>query len=185
MESTCIPVWIELPRLQAHLQSPGALQSIAGMVGKFLCADSNVAQFNRPGTTRVCIEVDLTKPLPKSVWINNGGEVFAQQVVIPHESLPPFCKKCMAIGHVSSACTMSFKAMREYESSKDWVEQTFYSDKGGDHSSAEGAEVDKNKSKKKNKKVKKSVKFASNTQQAIPKVVARKKEVRLDNCVTN
>ena len=55
VESTCILVWIELPRLRAHLQSLGALHSIVGMVGKFLCADSNVAQFTRLGTSRVCI----------------------------------------------------------------------------------------------------------------------------------
>ena len=79
VESTCIPVWIEFPRLRAHLQSPGALQSIVGVIGKFLCVDNNVAQFTRLGTTRVCVEIDLSKPIPKSVWINNGGEIFAQQ----------------------------------------------------------------------------------------------------------
>ena len=159
VESPCIPVWIELPRLRAHLQSPGALQSIAGMVGKFLCADGNVAQFTRPGTTRVCVEVDLSKPIPRSVWINNGGEIFSQQVEFPKESIPPFCKKCMAIGHVGSTCQLSSRASGGYESSKDWVEKTFYSDKEGGISSAGGTEVVKNKAKKKNKKSKKNVQF--------------------------
>ena len=89
--------------------------------------------------------------------------MFAQQVVIPNESIPPFCKKCMAIGHISSVCKLSSMARRDYESSKEWVEQTFYSDKEGGLSSAGGVETVKNKAKKKNKKAKKSVKFAVNS----------------------
>ena len=138
VESSCVPIWIELPRLRAHLQSLGALQSIAGMIGKFLCADSNVAQFTRPGITRVCVEVDLSKPIPNSVWINNGGEVFAQLVEIPKDSIPSFCKKCMSIGHVSSACPSSMRSVGGDHSSKDWVESSFCGSKVGGHSSEGG-----------------------------------------------
>ena len=66
-----------IPCLRAHLQSPRALQSLAGMVGKFLCADKDAMEFTRPGVTRVYVEVDFSKPLPKQLWIDNGGELFA------------------------------------------------------------------------------------------------------------
>ena len=59
------------------------------MIGKFLCVDSNVEKFTCPGATRVCVEVDLSKPMPKSVVINNGGEVFTQKVDILDSSIPP------------------------------------------------------------------------------------------------
>ena len=45
IESTCAPLWVEFPQLRAHFHSPAALQSISGLVGKFLCADSNAADF--------------------------------------------------------------------------------------------------------------------------------------------
>ena len=64
VESTCAPIWVEFPCLRAHLQSPRALQSLAGMVGKFLCADKDAEEFTRPSVTRVCVEVDFSKPIP-------------------------------------------------------------------------------------------------------------------------
>ena len=72
VESTCAPIWVEFPYLRAHLQSPRALQSLAGMVGKFLYADRDAEEFTRPGVTRVCVEVDFSKPIPKQLWIDNG-----------------------------------------------------------------------------------------------------------------
>ena len=69
------------------------------MVGKFLYAYKDASEFTRPGVTRVCVEVDLTKTLPKELWIDNGGEMMAQKVVIPDGSVPMFCKKCMMLGH--------------------------------------------------------------------------------------
>ena len=64
IESTCAPFLVEFPYLRAHLQSPGALQSIAGMVGKFLCSDRDATEFTRRGIIGVCVEVDLSQSLP-------------------------------------------------------------------------------------------------------------------------
>ena len=48
-ETTCAPVWVEFPCLRTHFHSPRALQSIASMIGKFLCADKDASEFTRQG----------------------------------------------------------------------------------------------------------------------------------------
>ena len=102
-ESTCAPVWVGLPTLRAHLQDPGAIQSIAGLLGKFLCMHKDVATFTRLGYTYLCVEIDLAKPLKKTITIDNGGEVI-KQTVDYGRSIPPFCHFCSMIGHLPTAC---------------------------------------------------------------------------------
>ena len=79
-ESSCAPVWVGLPTLRAHLHDPGAIQSIAGLLGKFLCMHKDVTNFTRPGYAYVCVEMDLAKPIKKVITIDNGGEVIKQKV---------------------------------------------------------------------------------------------------------
>ena len=102
-ESSCAPVWVGLPALKAHLQNPGAIQSITGLLGKYLCAHSDVYQFTRPGYTCICVEMDLSKPRKHTIKIDNGGELVDQRVVYD-QTLPPFCNFCMMVGHLPSDC---------------------------------------------------------------------------------
>ena len=108
-ESTCAPVWVGMPTLRAHLQDPGAIQSIARLLGKYLCMHSDVSRFTRPGYTYICVEMGLSKTLKKTITIDNGGEII-KQVVDYGKSVPPFCHHCSMIGHLPTACQRSQSA---------------------------------------------------------------------------
>jgi hypothetical protein len=102
--SPCLPVWLGFPQLRAHLQTPEALRSIAGTVGKVLKLHDNVHDFTRPGFAQVCVEVDFSKELKRSVRILNGNEIIYQPVMFP-EPIPDFCHTCCRLGHKTEFCS--------------------------------------------------------------------------------
>ncbi|VFQ90275.1 unnamed protein product [Cuscuta campestris] len=86
-----------LEGLPLHLFEPNALFSIANLVGLPLQMDSATVDLTRPSVARVCVELDLTKDMPKAVWIHLGQLSFLQPIT--YEDLPEYCISCRAIGH--------------------------------------------------------------------------------------
>ncbi|VFQ64978.1 unnamed protein product [Cuscuta campestris] len=97
IDSPLAPVWIGLEGLPLHLFEPNALFSIANLVGLPLQMDSATVNLTRPSVARVCVELDLTKDMPKAVWIHLGQLSFLQPIT--YEDLPEYCISCRAIGH--------------------------------------------------------------------------------------
>lgn len=93
VESPLTPIWIGLEGIPLHLFDPCSLYSIAnlGLVGRPLKTDSATSTVSRPSvaTARVCVELDLSKELPQSVWLHLGQLSFLQP--IHYEDLPQFC----------------------------------------------------------------------------------------------
>ena len=109
------------------------------------------------------MEVDLTKPLPKILWIDNGGEMVAQKVHISEDAIPLCCKKCVVLGHNEASCPKGRTQQRfdsGLESTKEWVERSF-SKKPMSEVPGDGEPSKKKKKTKKrgNKKVEKKVHF--------------------------
>ncbi|RAL55041.1 hypothetical protein DM860_018103 [Cuscuta australis] len=72
IDSPLALVWIGVEGLPLHLFEPNALFSIANLVGLPLQMDSATVNLTRPSVARVCVELDLTKDMPKPVWIHLG-----------------------------------------------------------------------------------------------------------------
>ncbi|KAL0405076.1 UNVERIFIED_CONTAM: hypothetical protein Sradi_2148400 [Sesamum radiatum] len=101
-ESSVVPVWVSFPDLPAHLFRKDALHSIAKFVGVPLqIADST---FSRPmlSRARICIEIDLLKPLVKEFDLQINGRTFVQKV--EYEQVPQYCSLCKHVGHQDSEC---------------------------------------------------------------------------------
>ena len=88
-----------------------ALFQIAGLVGVPLLVDTATMAVSRPNVARVCVEVDLLKPLPPRVWIGNGGHEGFWQELRP-ENLPSYCLHCYRQGHRVDACHVLQPALR-------------------------------------------------------------------------
>ena len=72
-------------------------------VGKPLFLDAAMVAGTRPSVARVCVEVDLVKPICLRVWVAVEGETgFWQQIVV--EDLPSYCSKCWRLGHSIGNC---------------------------------------------------------------------------------
>ncbi|CAH9085074.1 unnamed protein product [Cuscuta epithymum] len=96
-DSPFAPVWVKLDGLPIHLHDLRALSCIASLLGRPIRIDEPTATFSRPSTARICIEIDISKPLPSNIWINNGDSGFYQSVL--YENLPMFCCNCSRFGH--------------------------------------------------------------------------------------
>ncbi|KAL0388959.1 UNVERIFIED_CONTAM: hypothetical protein Sradi_2777700 [Sesamum radiatum] len=101
-ESSIVPVWVRFPDLPAHLFRKDALHTIAKFVGVPLqIADSTFSR-SMLSRARVCIEIDLLKPLVNEIDLQINGTTFVQKV--EYEQLPPYCLLCKHVGHHELEC---------------------------------------------------------------------------------
>ncbi|VFQ86987.1 unnamed protein product [Cuscuta campestris] len=96
-DSPLIPVWIGLEGLPIHLFDSLALFSNGNLLGKPLKTDSATETLSRPSVARICVEIDTSKELPRSVWIHLGELTFLQPIT--YEDLQDYCPSCKSFGH--------------------------------------------------------------------------------------
>ncbi|KAL0298136.1 UNVERIFIED_CONTAM: hypothetical protein Sangu_3159400 [Sesamum angustifolium] len=101
-ESSVTPIWVSFPELPAHLFRKDALFAIANNIGTPLqIADSTFNQSNL-ANARVCVEIDLLKPLLKEIDIQICGTTIVQSIVYEH--IPSYCSLCKHVGHCDADC---------------------------------------------------------------------------------
>ena len=66
-EPSVAPVWFSLPNLPIHLFNKECLFHIVFPLGRPLFMDAATSALSRPSVARVCVEVELTKLMPKRV----------------------------------------------------------------------------------------------------------------------
>lgn len=93
-----IPVWIRLIKLPTKFWGMNSLSRIGSLFGVPLAAHSYTAYRSRVNYARILVEVDVTKPLPKSIFVEDeDGNVYDQAFFI--EWIPAYCQKCHEVGH--------------------------------------------------------------------------------------
>nr|POF24678.1 hypothetical protein CFP56_56762 [Quercus suber] len=64
-----VAVWLRLPELPFEFYNPGVLKEIGSAIGPVLQVDSYTASEARGRYARICVQVDLNKPLIKSILL--------------------------------------------------------------------------------------------------------------------
>ncbi|CAM8904624.1 unnamed protein product [Rhodiola kirilowii] len=113
-EPTTTTTWIKLPGLPNQLYDQGYLYTIVSQFSRFIAIDHRTRVVSNPSFARVCIELDLNKPIPEEVWIglpNSDG--FWQPIT--YENKLSYCSRCKLHGHDLSNCrkTKPMSAARE------------------------------------------------------------------------
>ncbi|KAL0329001.1 UNVERIFIED_CONTAM: hypothetical protein Sradi_4886800 [Sesamum radiatum] len=101
-ESSIVPVWVSLPELPAHLFRKDVLFVIAKIIGTPLQIDHSTANQSKFLKARVCVEIDLLKPMPQEVDLQICGETIVQK--IEYEQVLTYCSLCHHVGYQDSAC---------------------------------------------------------------------------------
>ncbi|RAL50521.1 hypothetical protein DM860_014463 [Cuscuta australis] len=101
-ESPILPLWIAIKDLPIHLHSRSSLLRIGNVFGKAIKIDTTTKNFGRPSTARVCVEVDISKPLPTKFYIKNGETPVLLTPMF--EDLPEYCNECRGVGRHSKEC---------------------------------------------------------------------------------
>ncbi|KAG7548419.1 hypothetical protein ISN44_As12g036090 [Arabidopsis suecica] len=98
-EIVTTPVWVRLSNLPVNFYHRSILMGIARGLGKPIRVDSTTLNLERTRFTRVCVEVNLTKPFKGTVMVN-GDRYF-----VAYEGLSNICSSCGLYGHLVHNCS--------------------------------------------------------------------------------
>nr|POE94062.1 putative ribonuclease h protein [Quercus suber] len=98
-----VAVWARLPRLPIEFYDLGVLKEIGNVIGPVLRIDAITASGTRGRYARICVQVDLAKPLVRKVFIGR----FGQEVL--YEGISSLCFACGRLGHRREACPYLIK----------------------------------------------------------------------------
>lgn len=104
-------LWVQLHNLPVEFWEGEALESISSLFGRLLKIDEFTSSLSRSKYARLCVEIDITKPLKQGFWV--GDEEHRVFVVVLYERLPTFCYLCGLVGHGSNSCNRQSPACSE------------------------------------------------------------------------
>lgn len=91
-------IWVQLPELPIEYYETQALLKIGKGIGKPIKIDWHTSQAKTGKYARMCIEIDTSKPLTKSLKIGRRKQR------ITYEISSEFCYKCGKVGHLDAVC---------------------------------------------------------------------------------
>jgi len=105
---TKLTAWVRIPKLSVeYFNKQFLLHKIGHKIGRVLKIDSTTENVERGQYTRMCVEVDLTKPLLSKFRLN--GKVWG----IQYEGLKMICFQCGRQGHKEDACELNKQTHQE------------------------------------------------------------------------
>nr|POE89475.1 uncharacterized protein CFP56_65842 [Quercus suber] len=102
-----VAVWIRLYELPLELYEAEVLREIGESIGKVLRVDMHTAMEARGKYARLCIQIDINKPLINSILIGR----FEQAV--NYEGIQKLCFSCGRLGHLKEACPYTVRRSKE------------------------------------------------------------------------
>lgn len=93
-----VAIWVRIPRLPLELYNSQFLWRLCSGLGTMLKIDRLTSIHSRGKYARICLEIDLDKPL-KSFLVIRGNKLFLE-----YEGLHLICFHCIRYGHKASQC---------------------------------------------------------------------------------
>ena len=108
---TSVAVWVRFPELPIEFFDLEVPKEIGSAVGPVLRIDSYTANGSRGSYARLCIQVDIDRPLIKSIRIGR----MVQQVL--YEGISSLCFCCVRLGHKQENFWYQIKQQERHSSS--------------------------------------------------------------------
>lgn len=91
-------IWIRLSALNLMYYEESSVTAIAQAIGTPVRVDLTTQTLERGRYARVCVEIDLSRPVARQMWINDHWHE------IEYENLHLICSLCKRFGHVTRDC---------------------------------------------------------------------------------
>lgn len=98
--TTTTAVWAQLPRLPLDCYESSILEKVGHALGKPLRVDAHTAANSRASFARICVQVDLKRPLVTKLKISKHRQR------VQYEGITALCFGCGRIGHRIDECHM-------------------------------------------------------------------------------
>ncbi|XP_058775627.1 uncharacterized protein LOC131649904 [Vicia villosa] len=98
-----VAVWIRISGLPVEYYDPKVLHVIGDLVGRTVKVDKNTLQRERGKYARICVEVNISKPLLAMFSIKDSS------YKIEYEGLHLLCLTCGKFGHYKEGCSLKIK----------------------------------------------------------------------------
>jgi NMD protein affecting ribosome stability and mRNA decay len=93
-----VAVWVRISGLPIEYYDSRVLRNIGNKIGSTVKVDKNTVMQEKGKYARLCVEVDLTKPLLAMFMIKE------RKYNVEYEGLHILCKTCGRFGHYSEGC---------------------------------------------------------------------------------
>ena len=93
-----VAIWVRLPELPVEYYHRDSLLHIGSGLGPVLRVDFNMAAGTRGRFARICVQIDLDKPLARTVRVGKT------RLAVIYEGIRLLCFHCVRIGHQSELC---------------------------------------------------------------------------------
>lgn len=97
-----VAIWVQFHNLPVEFWDGDSLETIAGQLGTMINIDEFTFNLVRSKYTRVCIDIDLSKPLCREFWL--GDDLHRVFMIVMYVKLPTFYYSCGLIGHGLNKC---------------------------------------------------------------------------------
>ncbi|MCI03214.1 hypothetical protein A2U01_0024249, partial [Trifolium medium] len=113
-----VAVWVRISGLPIEYYDARILNFIGNRVGKTVKVDKNTLTHERGKHARLCVQVDLTKPLLAMFTIKG------RKYKVEYEGLHLLCLTCGKFGHYKEGCPERGKAIVDHHEGGDHVKST-------------------------------------------------------------
>lgn len=111
-----MPVWVRLHNLPLHFWHFKSLTAIGNSLGRMLKIDTDRHLKGIFTFARICVEVDLSKGLPESIFLTFNNIQWKQS--LDYENTAFRCRGCQQTGHLLKACPS--KSKPQQRKSRGW-----------------------------------------------------------------
>ncbi|XP_026399023.1 uncharacterized protein LOC113294860 [Papaver somniferum] len=101
-KTTSAYVWVIFPGLSIEYWKESILMQMGSILGRAIKVDKITLKRIVGYYACVLVEIDISKSIPNSIWVNSKYGKFEQPIQVPNK--PKFCSHCKSLGHFVIEC---------------------------------------------------------------------------------